>query len=695
MDDFRNDLSSRDWNSLLCAQDVNHKICILNNFLLECYDKHAPLKNIKPRHLPAPWLIEDIRAAMRERDRARRVWRRRRTTANYSAYKTMRNGVQVAVRDAKRDCYCSALHNIKDPNDIWKKLRHLGLMKPKSSNLMLLFSIEELNDHFLHNARAAEVLDNVHLGDQSYDDTKFYWHNIETQMVARALARNKSGAVGIDGLTSKLISLALPCILPFVTHIYNYCISNSVYPDTWKSALICPLPKVKCPTNLQHYRSISILCLLSKALERIVAEQIIHHLETFNLFDPQQTAYKRGFSTQTALIRVMDEIRHATNRRKVTIAVFFDFTKAFDNVNHRILIHKLRQLNFSCEALRWLYAYLDGRRQAVRDPITGDKSPMRLVTRGVPQGSVLGPLLFVLYLSDFGGILEHCNYNFYADDLLIYLHAEPCDLQSGIRRVNEDIENVVRWADNNQLTLNANKTTSMILGTARYINNIEFEDLPGISVDNTIVPYKESVVYLGVTISQTLSWDKQVAKTVSKVNAALYQLKLCGHLFTQSLRARLVTTLIFPLIDYCCTILTDITGELNLKLQRACNANVRFVCRAERDEHITPYYIELGWLKTNARRKYFVGCLTFNILQSKRPYDLFNTFTFRNVVSERNTRASSDLLALPPCRTELFRRSFRCCAPRLWNEIPSDVRSCSTCNEFKIKFFDYLLYGGN
>lgn len=126
---------------------------------------------------------------------------------------------------------------------------------------------------------------------------------MEPQKVVRALFCNKLNAVGIDCLTPRLVSLTLPCILSFITHI-QLLSQYSVFPDVWKSALICPLPKVKCPKNLQHYRPISILCMLSKAMERVVAKRITEHLEVFDLFDPYQAAYKKGYSTQTALIKV-------------------------------------------------------------------------------------------------------------------------------------------------------------------------------------------------------------------------------------------------------------------------------------------------------------------------------------------------------------------------------------------------------
>ena len=259
--------------------------------------------------------------------------------------------------------------------------------------------------------------------------------------------------------------------------------------------------------------------------------------------------------------------------------------------------------------------------------------------------------------------MKHCKYsNFYADDLVIYLHAEPGDLSRAIQAVNEDIRCVEDWACSSQLALNSGKTSAMILGTARYVNNISLESIPHIQVDNAVIQYKESVVYLGITISNTMTWDIQVTKTVSRVNATLYQLKLCAHLFPMPLRSRMVQTLVMPLFDYCCAVLTDLTGVLNTRLQRALNASVRYIFRVKWDEHISPYFDKLAWLKISTRRKYFVGCLLYSILHNKRPADLYCAFNYRENVALRATRAPDNSLVLPICRTQLYKRSFRCSA---------------------------------
>jgi len=689
---FLQDLQGRDWELLYRTKDIESKVTILNNYLLDCYNKYAPLRYISPNHLPAPWLTTDIKDKMAERNRARKIWRRRRTDSNYTRYKELRNRVQNLVRDAKIKYYSDVFSAPEEPCTIWKKLRNLGLIKSKSLDSRLLFSTNELNDFFVggtliqNNFNGSEI----YLGDEIYDDSKFYWNHIEPAQVTKALMSNKSDTEGIDCLTSKLIIKALPCILPVITHIFNFSLLNGSYPEIWKTAIICPLPKVKHPSYLSDYRPISILCSVSKAFERIVADQIKLYLEVNDLFDPCQAAYRRGFSTQTALIKVLDDVRQAADLRKITVAIFFDFTKAFDNVRHHILIEKLRHLGFSSSVLRWLCAYLVYRQQTVRDPVSRERSSFMTTTAGVPQGSVLGPLLFVLYLTNFNKILHYCKYNFYADDLLIYLHVEPKNLADAVRMINTDISNVADWSSENGLSLNSKKTKAMIMGTTRYINSLHSCALPRITVNGVTIPYSDSVEYLGVTISNTLSWEKQISKTTSRVFAAVHQLKMCKHLFPVSLRIRLVLSLILPLLDYSCTAFTDITKEQNLRLQRAFNACIRFIYQVKWDEHISPYYDVLRWLKIHSRRLYFVGNLTFSILRSKRPLILYEGFELKSSKSVRMTRALNDTLVLPKCRTECYKRSFRSSAAELWNSLPSDLRNASSLHVFKSKMYDHL-----
>jgi len=180
-----------------------------------------------------------------------------------------------------------------------------------------------------------------------------------------------------------------------------------------------------------------------------------------------------------------------------------------------------------------------------------------------------------------------------------------------------DICNVIQWAGENRLSLNAGKTSAIIFGTGKYIRSLNRDNLS--QVDGEVIPFKDTVLYLGVTLTSVLSWELHVSNVVSRVNSTLYRLKIYRHLLSQELRIRLVSILLLPYFDYCCTLLTDINGENNLRLQRALNACVRFIYRVKWYEHITPYFDELAWLKIKPRRSYFIGCLVYRMLETHRP----------------------------------------------------------------------------
>ncbi|KAL6417160.1 hypothetical protein ACFW04_014665 [Cataglyphis niger] len=368
------------------------------------------------------------------------------------------------------------------------------------------------------------------------------------------------------------------------------------------------------------------------ALERLVCAQICVYLEDTGLYDPRQSAYRNNHSTQTCLIRMLDEVRCAADRRMVTVSVFFDFSKAFDRVDH-FLLEKLKNLNFSENVLRWIHSYLIERTQAVKDCIEGTISSPSPVRIEVPQGSVLGPLLFTLYLADFSHVVKHCKYNFYVDDLQAYIHCESRDLSDTIRKVNEDIDAILGWSSTNRLILNSDKTQAIIMGTSRFVKVIGLSTLPEIRVDGSMIQYSTSVKYLGVTIMNTLSWEKQFTNMTNRIHSALYQLKLCRHLLPETLKSKLVILLIYPHVDYCCAAYMDMITEQNLRLHKAVNACVRFICNVRTDEHITPYYVRLRLLHSN--------------------------FNCKIATSDYATRAPKDMLFLPKCRIELYKRSFR------------------------------------
>ena len=309
----------------------------------------------------------------------------------------------------------------------------------------------------------------------------------------------------------------------------------------------------------------------------------------------------------------------------VTILVLFDFSKAFDTVSHSKLLIKLRGLGFSDVVLTWVHSYLTDRTQAVVDE-GGGCSGWLATSSGVPQGSVLGPLLFTLFIHDICSSLKYSQHMIFADDTQIYLSCLPSELDRGIDLMAHDVGVIARFAADNGLKLNLTKSKAIILGSRAFVSRIDLTVLPRISTGGIALPFVSEARNLGVVMSSNLSWRSHVLSISKKVHFSLHRLKYHRNILSREFRTTLVTSLIFPILDYCCLVYNDFTEELNTKLQQLINCGIRFIFDLRRDVHISPFRRSLGRLTVRSGRLYFLGIATFNILHDNSLYYLCDLF---------------------------------------------------------------------
>ncbi|CAD6227296.1 GSCOCG00006084001-RA-CDS [Cotesia congregata] len=314
-------------------------------------------------------------------------------------------------------------------------------------------------------------------------------------------------------------------------------------------------------------------------------------------------------------------------------------------------------------------------------------------TSGVPQGSVLGPILFLLIMNSAAKRLAYTNHGLFADDMYIYLHCYSHQIHEATRQLNLDAQAVVNWARDNGLEVNILKTKAMVIGSNNKVKTLMREGIPDLEIDGVPLPYVESTKCLGLHFMYNLSWNLHISKTISKINSALYSLKLRRNIYTSSIKKLLVSATILPLIDYCSIVLLNSNYENNCKLQRSLNSAIRFIFNLKRDEHVSPYRRELGWLSIKSRRIYFTCCYFYKLLETSKPSYLRELFQEDLSVrrSERLAAKKNNILfKFPNFSTTQYESSFVITVIRLWEELPEDIINSSSLEVFKNKIFDYL-----
>ena len=375
------------------------------------------------------------------------------------------------------------------------------------------------------------------------------------------------------------------------------------FPTCFKGALVSPLlKKASLPKNeLKNYWPVSNLCFISKIVERVVAQQINCHISDNGLSNMLQSAYKSGHSTETALLTIHDDIAFNMSQGRVTSLTLLDLSAAFDTIDHKSLLRRLSKwFGLSGGVLGWFRSYLDSRKQAVK--VGGVVSDDRVLTAGVPQGSVLGPLLFSLYtvplsreIAAFKGLQHHL----YADDTQVYLSINPESPHLDLFKLGECLSRVQLWMHDNILKLNPDKTEFILIGTdhmhSKFASLFPYEIL-----GNEMLP-ADHVRNLGVTFDSDLSFNKHVSNVCKSCYYHLSDLRHIRRYISQSDATILANALVSSRLDYCNSLLHNITDHNLNKLQVIQNTLCRVVKGVSRFDHITPHRKSLHWLPIKQR----------------------------------------------------------------------------------------------
>ena len=415
---------------------------------------------------------------------------------------------------------------------------------------------------------------------------------------------------------------------------------------------------------------------LSKVFERHLADQINSYLHKTGIIHELQSGFRAKHSCQTALTRIIDDWLDAMDNGQYVGALFLDLKKAFDLVDHDILCYKLRLYKFDCNTVNLISTYLKSRHQIVQDG--NIKSSRRLITSGVPQGSILGPILFILYINDLSFEIENTIIDMYADDGTIYSkHKElgkiELDLQLNLNAIN-------KWCFLNNMAINAQKTKCMVLGSNFKLRNAKPIN---IVVNSVSIENVTSKKLLGITLDSTLSWKAQVNSVTKKVNSKIALLKRINYFLNDDMRKMFYNAYIVPLMDYCCSIwgktLKCHIDKMTILQKRVAKTILFKPIRTPSRE----LFLCLDWLTFENRCKYQTALLVYKSLNRLTPKYMDNIVQLAKNKTYGLRSASRKDISHVRYKTSYKKQSFSCHSTFVWNSLPDSLRTSKTVSSFK------------
>ena len=676
------DASSLPWNMLYETITIDEKMEMVNRYLSGLLERHAPLKSVTIDENSAPWITANVRQSFRQRDSAYRQWLSSRTISDWNNFCRQRNHNNRLVKSVKKSYSEKQLDPRLGTNVLWKNVRKLGLMDSNHSIGSGQFSSADFNKHFT-NSQANISSNNNMIFDDWNHQFSFSFSYISNEDILKSVIRISSDAVGVDGIPIKFIKMLLPVLSTFLCHVFNHMIMTSTFPSCWKVGHVIPVAKISIPKSVKDYRPISLLPSLSKVFEHILHDQITLYLDRNSLLNPFQSGFRKNCGTTTALVRIVDDLKLSMDAQSFSILVLLDFSKAFDSIDHRLLISKLdKKFGFESSAVKLIKSYLCDRSQYVE--VDKVRSETAMLSCGVPQGSILGPLLFSLFINDLPSVLNDCSFHMYADDVQIYASGSISNQNSVLDTINKNIENVYNWSLSNGLVLNAAKTQTIKI-CKKSVSN-EILKLPNVTVGSISVPYSRSVKNLGLILDQHLDFQDHINSICKSVYGGLHSLNRLRYCTPLESRKKLFGALILPYFHYCDVIYSASSVGTIQRLQLALNSCLRYVLNLKKFDHISQYSTFLLGCDLSTYLNFRAVTFLYKILNHPVPSYLLPYRSYAN--SERTSNISIPSFS----RGCNFSTSFRVRSAVMWNSIqPHNIKRSTSISSFKKKYLSSIL----
>ena len=557
-------------------------------------------------------------------------------------------------------------------NEILHRNKTESSPKLKSSNNIP--ACELLNNHFVNigrniSANAQTTQTTVDSFTDHPANVSLYLANTSDLEIENSVKMMKIPASGYDEIPVKVLKYVITIISPVLTFIINLSFRTGIFPDKLKIARVTPIFKSGDPNDVNNFRPVSVLSILSKIFERAMCTRLTAFLNDNKLLSPNQHGFLQSRSTETALFSFTKTVNRCLENKEHTIGVFLDFSKAFDSLDHAVLIKKLENIGVRGMPLKLFKSYLVNRKQMVTyNKLT---SSLQTISTGVPQGSILGPLLFLIYINDICNVSRKLSYVLFADDTNIIMSHR--NLPQLFTILNEELSKLNEWVTANKLKLNFDKTHYVYFKRRKTNTN-----LPNLYIGNKEIIRSHTTKFLGIIIDENLGWKEHINSICIKLS------RLCGiiyhtrHMLTPDALKSVYYSLVYPHLTYGVVAWGNTYQTFKKPLQVIQKRIIRTITFTNRYSSTRTIFASLRLMKVDEMYSYFATLFVFKSINN------FNRFTDFEVFNhDHNTRGQHVNMAVPRSTTVHAQRHILYSGPVLWNDLPPRLKQITNLNSFK------------
>ena len=682
---LENFLVAFDWSSLKC-DDINSYVEKFTEKLNYFYCKSFPLKTkfISPHKSSNPWFNSYTRKLIGAKSKYFQLWKL--GLVSLSALKTFNNKVRSMLNKVKNDYYTHIFEinrsNLRKTWSLIKSFMGSNVSKDRMINILqngsLISSEESLsnlfNDYFSN--IATDLNDNLQPSTQNpymYVKNKpsasLFFYKVTERECANIIDQLKNSNQGINNFPVQFFKKYKNLFLSTICNLINLSFSSGTFPDLLKVATVLPIFKKGDSLLLKNYRPISILAFLGKIFEKCMLVRVNDFISKFSIISPAQYGFCKGKSTQDAVLYLTELIYQAFNDKTVNLNIFIDLRKAFDTINHDILLGKLELYGIRGLPLKLFKNYLSNRVQRVR--INNAVSDPRTVSMGLPQGGLLSPVLFLLFINDLPNISDNFKAILFADDTTLNFTGEPDDINQFCLA---DLHKFYTWTLANRLSLNTEKTF-FISHNFKNINSSSFS----LTLNGQELCGEESGEFLGVHIDKTLKFNLHIDKISNKISKSVGIIFKLRQFLSMENRVQLYYTLIYPYLNYCNLVWGGTYQTHLIRLVLLQKKAIRIVCNKPYIYPTNELFYNNRILKVPDIHLYNVGIYMFKKIGNGE----FST-------SNYPTRSVNSLIPQFQ-RLTSTQRSIFYTGPKIWNAIPVDIKNSPSILSFKRNYKSYLI----